>query len=327
MNSEFQSLPIPAWAQQMGSAIRARRWKGRSAVNAGLAPQLFKVGAETISAIVENGHRLPVVFIHGNSAAKTVWLHQIVAVRERGHAVLALDLPGHGQSLNSPRPKSTYNFPGYATVVSDLLRQLGWQSAHLVGWSLGGHIGLELLASEERLASLLIVGAPPIELKAGSVMEAFHETPSMALTGKSQFTDAGAVAYGTDIMGGERLLTLEILNAVRRADGRARETVVTDAMNGIGADQRKAVETIAKPLCVVHGEADAFISLNYLRKLRYRALWRNAIQVICNAGHAPHWQCPETFNRILLEFLADAERQNTKKRNWNSPQRKAQHRR
>jgi pimeloyl-ACP methyl ester carboxylesterase len=73
---------------------------------------------------------------------------------------------------------------------------------------------------------------------------------------------------------------------------------------GIGADERQAVETMDTPLCIVHGENDPFIRLDYMQSLKYRALWRDRIFVIAGAGHAPHWQCPKSFNEILLEFLS-----------------------
>ena len=290
----------------MANLIKVQRWEDSS--NTAPASQIFVVNDHIISAFVEQGSRRPVVFIHGNSATKAAWLRQIAAVRERGHAVLALDLPGHGESYDSPRPEKTYNFKGYAHVVGDVLKQLQWQSFHVVGWSLGGHIGLELLATNKRLASLLIVGTPPIVLRPESATAAFHTTPSMALTGKHHFSDGEAIAFGTSFMGGERFLTLEILNAVRRTDGRAREIMVNSAKAGTGgADEREAVQTSPKPLCVVHGEDEPFIRLDYLQKLSYRALWRESIQVIPNTGHAPHCQSPATFNKILLEFLADVE--------------------
>jgi pimeloyl-ACP methyl ester carboxylesterase len=40
-----------------------------------------------------------------------------------------------------------------------------------------------------------------------------------------------------------------------------------------------------------------------LRSLNYRALWKGRVQVIAGAGHAPHWERPSAFNRILEEFF------------------------
>lgn len=280
------------------------------------APRQFEVAGETISGILDDAGRDPVIFIHGNSSTKSVWAHQITAIRNSGRAVLAPDLPGHGASLDSPRPETTYSFPGYAAVISALLDDLGWRSANIVGWSLGGHVGLELLATDKRVRSLLIVGTPPVPMKPESLGEAFHQTESMTLASKPVFTNADAVTFATAFMGGAHLLTLEVLNAAKRTDGRARELMFANAIRGIGADERKAVETSKKPLCVVHGADEPFIRLDYLRTLRYRALWRDRIYVISGAGHASHWQCPQSFNKILTEFLRTTERRALSARRW-----------
>jgi hypothetical protein len=39
--------------------------------------------------------------------------------------------------------------------------------------------------------------------------------------------------------------------------------------------------------------------------LKLPTLWRGATQVIAEAGHAPHWECPEEFDALLRAFAAD----------------------
>jgi pimeloyl-ACP methyl ester carboxylesterase len=270
----------------------------------------LEAAGETISAIVSSTGRNPVVFLHGNSSTKAVWLHQLEATRNSGRSVLAPDLPGHGESEDAKLPDITYSLPGYAAVIGALLDVLNWTSVDVVGWSLGGHIGLELLAADNRVRSLLIVGTPPVPLQASSLADAFRDSPVMGLTGQRDFTDADAVAYGSAMMGGSQFLSRELLDSVKRTDGNARQMLLASALRGFGMNQRATVEDVAKPLCVVHGEHDAFVRLDYLLALRYRALWRNRIYLITGAGHAPQWQCPLSFNDILLTFLDDPNRGN-----------------
>ena len=104
-------------------------------------------------------------------------------------------------------------------------------------------------------------------------------------------------------MGGAAHLDPYLLACVKRTDGNARRCLFASAVQGVGTDQRESVETIDKPLCVVHGEREPFVRLDYLRSIGYRALWHNRIHVISGAGHAPHWQTPAEFNHILLNFL------------------------
>jgi pimeloyl-ACP methyl ester carboxylesterase len=255
-----------------------------------------------ISAIVEPGRGHPIVFLHGNSSTKAVWAHQIAVAIRQGRAVLAPDLPGHGESEDSRHPETTYSLPGYAAVISGLIDRTQWTSVDVVGWSLGGHVGLELFATDPRIRSLLIVGTPPGRPSAEAMEQAFHASADMQLAAKPDFTDADALAYATAMMGGREHLTDELLACARRTDGNARAYLFASAYAGIGSDQRHTVETLDKPLCVVHGAREPFVRLEYLCSLGYRALWNNRIQVIGEAGHAPHWECPAEFNNILLNF-------------------------
>jgi pimeloyl-ACP methyl ester carboxylesterase len=258
----------------------------------------------TIAAITAPGSGRPVLLLHGNSSTKRVWSRQIAALTAAGRPVLAPDLPGHGDSANAAVPHATYSMPGYAAVMMALLDAMRWDEVDVIGWSLGGHIGLELLATEPRVRSLLIVGTPPGRPCAESLAAAFLSSERMDLASKAGFSAADALAYGSAMMGGEARLTPELFAQVLRTDGQARACVFDSVLRGIGTDQRATVESSAKPLCVIHGALEPFVRLDYLRSLKYRALWNNSIYVIANVGHAPHWERPTTFNRLLLDFLA-----------------------
>jgi pimeloyl-ACP methyl ester carboxylesterase len=166
---------------------------------------------------------------------------------------------------------------------------------------------LQLLATDERVRSLLIVGTPPARPSVEALGQAFYTSDDMQLAGKANFTDADAVAYGTAMMGGAALLAPDLLRSIRRTDGNARMFMFANALCGVGIDQREAVETIEKPLCVVHGEREPFVRLDYLSQIHYRALWKDRIFVLSGAGHAPHWEQPISFNRILGNFLSYAQ--------------------
>jgi len=74
----------------------------------------------------------------------------------RRRPCLALDLPRHRDSDDSHEPDVTYTSTGYSVIVRGFLDRLRWTAVDVVGWSLGGHIGLELLASDPRLRSSII---------------------------------------------------------------------------------------------------------------------------------------------------------------------------
>ncbi|HEX8166315.1 MAG TPA: alpha/beta hydrolase [Beijerinckiaceae bacterium] len=269
----------------------------------GLDRREFALPSGRISALFAPGRRSTVLLVHGNSSCKEVFARQFGPLVSSGFGVLAADLPGHGGSANAGEPKAVYSFPGYAAVLSSLLDELALDDVQVLGWSLGGHVGLELWGTDPRVRSLLITGTPPIRPSPEALRDAFTDSPGMDLAGKRDFTAADALTYATLMLGGPEHVSDRLLGAVRRTDGDARFWMVRNGLAGTGVDQARLVRSGPKPLAVVQGARDPFLNLQYLHALSYRRLWRDGVQLIETAGHAPHWQAPAVFNALMLGFL------------------------
>lgn len=98
----------------------------------------------------------PVLFIHGFGGDLDNWLFNIDGIGEK-HPVIALDLPGHGQStvkLPGTSVQALADFVGRFMDVIDVPR------AHLVGHSVGGAIASQLALSQpQRVASLSLIAS------------------------------------------------------------------------------------------------------------------------------------------------------------------------
>ena len=88
---------------------------------------------------------IPVLLIHGNSFCRSVFSNQTQGQVAKNHRFIAFDLPGHGESSNATDPARSYTRPGLADVAVELLAILGVTEAIVFGWSLGGHIGIEMI--------------------------------------------------------------------------------------------------------------------------------------------------------------------------------------
>jgi pimeloyl-ACP methyl ester carboxylesterase len=108
---------------------------------------------------VTAGKGQPVVLIHGlHASAEMNWnLPGVVAELAKDHQVIALDLPGHGQS-DRPNDEAAYGLQ----VVEDvalLLDHLKIKQAHIVGYSLGGMVAVKFMATHpERVLSGTVAG-------------------------------------------------------------------------------------------------------------------------------------------------------------------------
>ncbi|HYH61588.1 MAG TPA: alpha/beta fold hydrolase, partial [Solirubrobacterales bacterium] len=92
-------------------------------------------------AILSAGEGTPLVCIHGLGGTKSSFLPTVSALAPEGFRVIALDLPGFG---DSHKPNSgTYDAPWFARSVIELLDELEIERAHLAGNSMGGRIAIE----------------------------------------------------------------------------------------------------------------------------------------------------------------------------------------
>jgi pimeloyl-ACP methyl ester carboxylesterase len=131
--------------------------------------QFFDAKGVRIHYLVE-GTGEPVVLIHGlDSSARMNWeLPGVIDVLAKDHQVIALDLPGYGQS-DKPVDPEAYGLQWVEDVIL-LLDHLKIQKAHIVGYSMGGMVALKLVAEHpDRVISGTLGGMG--WLKEGSLLQ------------------------------------------------------------------------------------------------------------------------------------------------------------
>jgi pimeloyl-ACP methyl ester carboxylesterase len=257
-------------------------------------------------AVSESGGSGPaVLLIHGNSSCKEVFRNQMDGPIGRRWRLIAIDLPGHGRSANARNPRRSYSMPGYADMAVELLDILGVSRFAVLGWSLGGHVGLEMFSRHDGMAGLLATGTPPVKLTAEGIGRGFIPSEHMGLAGKAEYSEADAEAYARQTAGINAPFEPFLFDAVRRTDGRARALMIGAALAGWGVDELRLVETLDRPLAIVSGGDEPFVNNDYLRAIRYARLWDGQVHILPGIGHAPFWEAPEKFDPLFARFLAD----------------------
>lgn len=106
---------------------------------------------------LESGTGDDLVLLHGNLSSSS---HMVPLLKglEDSYRVLAPDMPGFGQSSYN---KKRQDLLSYAQVIKEWMEALGLERAHLIAWSLGGGIALELGAiSSQDLVKDMVLIAP-----------------------------------------------------------------------------------------------------------------------------------------------------------------------
>lgn len=257
-------------------------------------------------AIAESaGDGPPVLLVHGNSSCKEVFRNQLEGEIGRQYRLIAMDLPGHGGSEDARNPEATYNIPGYADTASEVLAKLGIDSATVMGWSLGGHIGIDMIGRYPAVRALMISGAPPVGQGEGQLAAGFLPSEHLGLVGQEVFSEEDAGAYAHATCGAKAPLADFLIEAVKRTDGRSRALMLAAFAAGVGADQRRIVETSNVPLAIVNGGDEPFVNNEFVKSVDYANLWDGRVHILDGAGHAPFWEAPGHFDPIFARFLAE----------------------
>jgi pimeloyl-ACP methyl ester carboxylesterase len=254
-------------------------------------------------AIYQGGTSGPaIVFCHGNSTSSRIFQKQFEGELAQKFRLVAFDYPGHGRSANAS-DSADYSLPGLAAVLVEVVRQLKLDDALFVGFSLGGHVVLEASDRLPRAKGFMIYGTPPVG-KPPAMDRAFLPHPSMGILFKGTLTPEEAELLESGSFSPGTPPPAQFVEDCLRADPLWRGSFGESIGQGRFRDELVVVATLPQPLAVLHGENEQLVSLDYLRSLSMPTLWRGAVQVVPHAGHALHWEAPETFAALAQAFAA-----------------------
>jgi pimeloyl-ACP methyl ester carboxylesterase len=254
---------------------------------------------------VDYGSGPALVLMHGMGASWQWWLENIPTLGEH-HRVIAVDLPGFGDSEPLPAPAEMST---RAEAVNDLLEQLGVRSATIIGHSMGGLVALALATQHRELVRDVILvdagGAPMTErrLKVILVVVRF----SAALMGLRSVRNALATRRWVRRLmlwaafRDPRAMSPELAGAAMPllcASG------VVEAVAASGRAVRSTVpEQIRCPVLLVWGEHDVMTPARNARDMHAR-LPDSQLLIFEGVGHTPPIERPDRFNEAVLAFTA-----------------------
>ncbi|MBE8471843.1 alpha/beta fold hydrolase [Streptomyces justiciae] len=236
-----------------------------------------------------DGEGVPLVFVHGWTADRHRWDHQLAHFAEM-RRVIRLDLRGHGESSGA----GVRTIAELADDVLALLDHLGVERCVLVGHSMGGMIAQTIaLAHPERVERMVLVnsiGRMTYSRGRGLLMGVSTLVP-FKLFVAANIQRAFAPGYPRD----------EIRAYIKASADTPREVVRTlyGAMRAFDVLDR--VGEIRVPTLMVHGYHD--IQLPVRQMLRMAKAYPDAEVRIIDAGHELPVEKPEELTRALDRFV------------------------
>lgn len=244
------------------------------------------------------------LLIHGNSSSSRSYQRLMATSLGKTNRMVAIDLPGHGDSDRAVDPGAVYHMPGYAKAVVEVAQALNLTDAVIVGWSLGGHIVLEAAPHLPDAKGFVIFGTPPLAFPP-AMEAAFLPNPNVNSGFAPELTEDQMMAYVTDFFKpGTTDIPASFMEDIRKTDGQARATLGASIQPDGYADEVEIVRTMTQPLMVIHGAQEKLINGDYFASVEMPTLYGDKVQIIEDAGHAPHWETADKFAGLLANFIA-----------------------
>lgn len=243
------------------------------------------------------------LLVHGVGARADRWRRNLEGLASAGYHPYAIDLPGHGLAQKGPDIPGTV--PEYARFARAMLDDLGAGEVYLVGTSLGGHVCATAACDmAERVAGLVLVGTVGI-----TPIGAERRRRTQSIVGETSWEAVGGklrVVLHDEALATEELHREEF--RINNSPGAAEsfERIAAYFGNDLDDDavgDRLAALADAFPVLIVWGREDVGFPLELGEAARAK-LPGSRLAVMDDAAHAPYFERPEAFNRIVTDFLA-----------------------
>jgi pimeloyl-ACP methyl ester carboxylesterase len=254
-----------------------------------------------------NGDR-SLLFIHGNSSCKEAFSDLIKQPELEKFSCVAFDLPGHGESSDALDPDGTYTIPGYASAAAHVIAELGLQRPVVLGWSLGGHVAIELAmahAREAGVAGVMITGTPPVGPGPSLLEGGFTPFTFEQSTGDENANEEALLEYAAHVYGVPQEQYAAFCPALLRTAPRARSRMTEHWLQHDGPSHLDWAKEGELPLAIVHGDKDPFVDPDFLDRIATPRLWGGKVLHLASSGHAPFLDAPEAFAKHLSRFTTD----------------------
>src|SRR3954447_21656846 len=256
---------------------------------------------------VRRGEGEALLLIQGMSGNHLSWGEPFLADLERDFDVVAYDHRGVGRSSAVTDP---FSITELADEAAALIDALGWDSAHVVGISMGGMIAQELALRHPLRIRTLTLGCTYCGGK-GSALASSQVTAKLAEAMMSGDPDrAIATAYEVNVSPGYGAEKSAYTTFYEMATALPTPVpVIMLQMQAIQAhDTLDRLEQISAPTLVIHGTADEM--LPYSNAVLIAARIPNAqLETLEDVGHMFWWEQPERSAeaiRALVERSREA---------------------
>jgi pimeloyl-ACP methyl ester carboxylesterase len=236
------------------------------------------------------GRGTPIILITGLGGDVSFWKRHMPPLSAR-HKVIAMDGRGSGRSDAG----GDFTVRDMADDAAGLLRSLGIDRAHVVGWSMGGNVAQEMVLSHpERVGALVL-------------MSSYTRRPERSSFAIDSMIQAGLEGAAFDTIMAQMQAWCMTESAFV---GRRQRSIIKTADGSLagfqgqkraldGFDSRGRIRDIVAPTLILHGTDDIMVPPHYAEEL-HKGIQGSELDWIDGAGHI---MAAEPCCARILEFL------------------------
>lgn len=247
----------------------------------------------------DRGSGKPILFVHGWGGSGEVWDYQVLDLAPHFRC-LTLDLRGHGAS---DKPWGDYTYDLFCRDIRQLTNQLGLRDVTLVGWSMGGGIGLRYVQEYvDNVSRLVMVDSGPhfVQKPDAPYGAPPEDVPALldAIRLARPETIAGLYERNFHRTGLEPTMNWFISIGLRVPAF----VGLTSFQSLLAEDLRPKLGELRIPTAVFHGRHDQIWDPRWAE---YTAGHVPGAHLVWfeNSGHVPFVEDRERFNRELADFV------------------------
>jgi pimeloyl-ACP methyl ester carboxylesterase len=272
----------------------------------------FDVNGQTLYAKEAGNPKRPLaLLIHGWSSS---WyaMSPLFAPLERKYRILAVDLPGYGQS---PPLKQPISMDAYADFLADFIRTQTDKPAILIGHSMGGMISLTMARRHPEIVERMVLLCPTVSGHLSLYINLFV-SPVTFLEKYKLLNSIGSLIDPYILSFIDKLMRPAAFSARtgisdedyarlrsdvrRRGQGKIRAECFWAMRNG---NLTGRLKEITQPSLIIWGMEDNTVPLRDASLLASE--WEEIdLRILPNVSHWPQFEATERINRYITGFLS-----------------------
>lgn len=241
----------------------------------------------------------PIVLIHGFGPSISVSWGLNIETLGRSRQVIALDLPGFGES---EEPQVEFSISYLSRFLNHFLYALDAKQTAIVGHSLGANVAARFAIDHpDRISALILVagfGPPALPVRLRLATSPFMNKLLRRSNEKLVRRFVSSLFYDKQLVTDE--LVREFLNEAKVQETRNPRPQFWSLLDY--RFPRSELARITMPTLLVHGARDELIPAAH--SVRASAFIKGSeLQILPNCGHWIQREEPDTFNQMVSTFL------------------------